>query len=180
MKPIKILIIVGTRPEAIKLAPLIKKIELDGFFRLKVCSTGQLREMVAKALKTFSIIPDYKLSLMRDSQGITDLTSKMVSAFKKVLSGESPDVVIVQGDTTTAFASALAAFYHKIPVEHVEAGLRTDDKYNPHPEEINRRLVGTSADEISRSAAEILNDKSVYMEMTSGANPYGDGSACVG
>lgn len=146
MKPKKALIIIGTRPEAIKLAPLIKKMKGDAFFMVKVCSTGQHREMLAQALKTFSIVPDYKLNVMKDSQGLADLTSKTISALKRVLSLESPDLVVVQGDTTTAFASALASFYNKIPVAHVEAGLRTDDKYNPFPEELNRRLIGAMSD----------------------------------
>jgi len=137
-KIIKVLISLGTRPEGIKLAPVISKIKSNSnFFDCRVCSTGQHKEMIGQVLDFFEIIPDYDLRLMKENQSLNSLTSKLIEKMDKVFSDYNPDVVLVQGDTSTAFFTALAAFYDKIKVGHVEAGLRTYDKHNPFPEEAN-------------------------------------------
>ena len=143
----KILTIFGTRPEAIKLAPVIKELERrNDVFMSKVCVTAQHREMLDPFLQLFEIKPDWDLNIMQPNQSLFDLTAKALVKLKEVLEEEKPDLVLVQGDTTTTFTAALAAYYLKIKVGHVEAGLRTLDKYNPFPEELNRRLVGHIAD----------------------------------
>jgi len=146
LKAKKILAVFGTRPEAIKLAPLIKKIRDCPGFRVRVCSTGQHKQMLDQVLKTFSIVPDYTLNIMRRSQGLFDITSEALLGLKKVIMKESPDILIIQGDTTTALIATLAAFYCKVKIAHIEAGLRTGDKYNPFPEEMNRRLISAISD----------------------------------
>ncbi|BCB96286.1 UDP-N-acetyl glucosamine 2-epimerase [Dissulfurispira thermophila] len=143
----KILFIFGTRPEAIKLAPLyweFKKYPND--FLVKVCVTAQHRHMLDQVLNFFGIKPDYDLDLMRENQSLFDITSYSLKGLEKVINEFSPHIVLVQGDTTTAFTGALAAFYKKIKVAHIEAGLRSGDKYSPYPEEINRILIGHIAD----------------------------------
>jgi UDP-N-acetylglucosamine 2-epimerase (non-hydrolysing) len=143
----KILTIFGTRPEAIKLAPVIKELERrNDVFVSKVCVTAQHREMLDPFLQLFGINPDWDLNIMQPNQSLFDVTAKALIKLKEVLEKEKPDLVLVQGDTTTTFTAALAAYYLKIKVGHVEAGLRTLDKYNPFPEELNRRLVGHIAD----------------------------------
>ena len=143
----KILTIFGTRPEAIKLAPVIKELERrNDVFVSKVCVTAQHREMLDPFLQLFGINPDWDLNIMQPNQSLFDVTAKALVKLKEVLEKENPDLVLVQGDTTTTFTAALAAYYLKIKVGHVEAGLRTLDKYNPFPEELNRRLVGHIAD----------------------------------
>lgn len=141
----KVLTVLGTRPEAIKLAPII--LELDSK-RVNSCvvSTGQHREMLDQVFDIFSIKPDFDLKIMTNNQTLTSITNKVLIELANLLEKERPDVVIVQGDTTSAFVAGLAAFYQKIPVAHVEAGLRTNNKYNPFPEEINRRLLSHIAD----------------------------------
>ncbi len=147
MKKINILISFGTRPEGIKLAPIIKCIENQkDKFNLKVCSTGQHKEMLNQVLSLFEIKPDIFLNLMTENQTLSLLSSKLFKKMEKVIADTNPDIVLVQGDTTTAFLTALIAFYNKIKVGHVEAGLRTYDKYNPFPEEINRQLISKVAD----------------------------------
>lgn len=143
----KILTILGTRPEAIKLAPVIKELERrsDNFVS-RVCVTAQHREMLDPFLQLFNIKPDWDLNIMKPNQSPFDVTSSVLSKLKPILEEGKPDIVLVQGDTTTAFATALAAFYLKIKIGHVEAGLRTAEKYNPFPEEINRRLISHLAD----------------------------------
>ncbi|MFO0754801.1 MAG: UDP-N-acetylglucosamine 2-epimerase (non-hydrolyzing) [Thermodesulfovibrionales bacterium] len=138
--------IFGTRPEAIKLAPVIRELRRDGTFTLKVLATAQHREMLDQVLGIFSIEPDYDLDLMTGNQGLTDLTARSIRGIGEVLERERPDMVVIQGDTTTVFAAALAAYYCKIPVCHVEAGLRTSDKYSPFPEEGNRRIATVLSD----------------------------------
>jgi UDP-N-acetylglucosamine 2-epimerase (non-hydrolysing) len=133
--------IFGTRPEAIKLAPVILAAKADPRFKCKVCVTAQHRQMLDQVLKVFKIKPDVDLNLMRPNQTLAGLTARAISAIDTYLAKEKPDIVIVQGDTTTVFCAALCAFYHKIPVGHVEAGLRTGNKYSPFPEEANRVLA---------------------------------------
>ncbi len=144
---IKVLIVFGTRPEAIKMAPVIKQFELNkDKFDTIVCVTAQHREMLDQVLNLFDIKPQYDLGLMTNNQSLHDLTSKVLLGITEVIEQEKPDLVLVQGDTTTTFVSALAAYYLKIPVAHIEAGLRTQNKYSPFPEEINRRITSHIAD----------------------------------
>jgi|UniRef100_A0A7C3WQK8 UDP-N-acetylglucosamine 2-epimerase (non-hydrolysing) len=142
----KILLIFGTRPEAIKLAPVELRLRESGRFRVKVAVTGQHRQMLDQVLALFGIAPDYDLGLMQPGQDLFDLTGRGLSGLKEVLRRERPDLVMVQGDTTSCLVGALAAYYERIPVAHVEAGLRTGKKYAPFPEELNRRLAGVLAD----------------------------------
>jgi len=142
----KVLVVFGTRPEAIKLAPLIKELSARPGFDCRVCVTGQHREMLAQVLDLFEIRPEWNLELMRPDQDLAYLTGAALSGVSDVLRAWRPDRVIVQGDTTSTFAGALAAFYHRVPVAHVEAGLRTGNLYAPWPEEANRKLVTHLAD----------------------------------
>ncbi len=142
----KVLCVFGTRPEAIKLAPVVRELSGHPDVECKICVTGQHREMLAQVLDLFDLRPDWNLDLMRPDQDLAYLTGAALSGVSEVLGAFRPDRVIVQGDTTTTFAGALAAFYHRIPVAHVEAGLRTDNIYSPWPEEVNRRLVTHIAD----------------------------------
>lgn len=142
----KLLFIFGTRPEAIKMAPLILKAMDDASFNVRVCVTGQHDEMLYQVLDFFEIKPNYDLNIMRYNQSLYDVTAKILTSLEKIIKKESPSVVLVQGDTTTAFIGALASFYRKVPVAHIEAGLRSHNKYSPFPEEINRVLVGHIAD----------------------------------
>lgn len=142
----KLLFVLGTRPEALKLAPLIALAKRDKAFKTKICLTGQHREMVDQVFDFFKLCPDYDLNLMQKGQTLGDLTQRVFLKFHGVLRREKPDLIIVQGDTTTAFTIALQAFYEKIPVAHVEAGLRSYDKYQPFPEEVNRVLISHLAD----------------------------------
>ncbi len=138
----KVLIVFGTRPEAIKMAPLIKEFEKNSdTFEMKVCVTAQHREMLDQVLDLFEIVPHYDLDIMRAGQDLYDITSKVLLGMRDILTTFSPDIVLVHGDTTTTIATALASFYQKIPVGHVEAGLRTGDIYSPWPEEANRLLT---------------------------------------
>ena len=142
----RVLLIFGTRPEAIKLAPVVRRLrQWPERFETRVAATAQHREMLDQVLDAFSIQPDYDLDLMRPGQSVFESTSRILSALEGVLKQERPECVLVQGDTTTAFAGALAAFYLNIPVGHVEAGLRTGDSRQPFPEEMNRVLVGRLA-----------------------------------
>lgn len=137
-----ILLVFGTRPEAIKMCPLVKQLQSRKSFRTIVAVTGQHRAMLDQVLETFGIVPDYDLSIMKDKQTLYDITTAVLNGMKKVLETVCPDVVLVHGDTSTTFAAALAAFYRQIPVGHVEAGLRTYNIYSPYPEEFNREAVG--------------------------------------
>lgn len=143
----KVLIVFGTRPEAIKLAPIINRLKA-GSSKLKpvVCVTAQHREMLDQALKLFKIDPDYDLDLMKKDQTLFDITAEGLKRIRSVLEKEKPNLILVQGDTTTTFIASLAAYYLKIRLAHLEAGLRTADKYNPFPEELNRRLTDCLAD----------------------------------
>ena len=142
----KILLVFGTRPEAIKMAPLVKAFQADTeHFRTIVCVTAQHRQMLDQVLNLFEIVPDYDLNIMKAGQDLYDITSRVLTGMRDVLEEVKPDVVLVHGDTTTSTAAALAAFYKQIPVGHVEAGLRTNNIYSPWPEEMNRQLTGRIA-----------------------------------
>ena len=138
----KVMVVFGTRPEAIKMCPLVKELKKRSGLETIVCVTGQHREMLRQVLDAFNVEPDYDLAIMQSGQTLYDITCRVISGMKDILEEAKPDVVLVHGDTTTTFASALACFYMQIPVGHVEAGLRTYDIYSPFPEEFNRQAVG--------------------------------------
>lgn len=141
----KIMLVFGTRPEAIKMCPLVNELKSRKDVKTIVCVTGQHRQMLDQVLETFNVVPDYDLSIMLPKQTLFDITTNILNRIKIVLEDEKPDVVLVHGDTSTSFVSALACFYLQIPVGHVEAGLRTYDIYSPFPEEFNRQAVGIIA-----------------------------------
>jgi UDP-N-acetylglucosamine 2-epimerase (non-hydrolysing) len=141
----KILLVFGTRPEAIKMVPIIKALKRDKNFDAKVCVTAQHREMLDQVLEIFDIVPDYDLNIMNPMQDLFDVTSNVILGMRTVLNDFKPSIVLVHGDTTTTSASALAAFYHKIKVGHIEAGLRTNNIYSPWPEEANRQITSVIA-----------------------------------
>lgn len=143
---IKILSIFGTRPEAVKMAPLVKELQRKDEIESIVCVTAQHREMLDQVLEVFNIKPDYDLNIMKERQSLSGITSRVLQGLEEVLLNVKPDMILVHGDTTTTFAGSLAAYYNKIQIGHVEAGLRTFDKYFPFPEEINRKLTGVMAD----------------------------------
>lgn len=138
----KVMFVFGTRPEAIKMCPVIKEMKKHkDFFNVKVCVTGQHKEMLQQVLDIFDVVPDYNLGIMKDKQSLFDITTNILSKINIVLDKEKPDIVLVHGDTSSTFVSALACFYFQIPVGHIEAGLRTYDIYSPYPEEFNREAV---------------------------------------
>lgn len=141
----KIMLVFGTRPEAIKMCPLVNELKKREKVQTIVCVTGQHRQMLDQVLEAFSVVPDYDLSIMKDKQTLFDVTVNILERIKAVLEAERPDVVLVHGDTSTTFVTALACFYMQIPVGHVEAGLRTYDIYSPYPEEFNRQAVSIIA-----------------------------------
>ena len=141
----KVMLVFGTRPEAIKMCPLVNELKKRNEIQTVVCVTGQHRQMLDQVLKAFSVTPDYDLSIMKEKQTLFDVTTNILERIKSVLEGEKPDVVLVHGDTSTTFVTALACFYLQIPVGHVEAGLRTYDIYSPYPEEFNRQAVSIIA-----------------------------------
>ncbi|MGN1014513.1 MAG: non-hydrolyzing UDP-N-acetylglucosamine 2-epimerase [Butyricicoccus sp.] len=145
MKQIKVMTVFGTRPEAIKMAPLVHALEQAEGIESIVCVTAQHREMLDQVMEIFHLKADYDLNIMQPRQTLASITTRSLNGLDEVLEQAKPDLVLVHGDTSTTFAGALAAFYHKIPVGHVEAGLRTFDKYSPFPEEINRKLTGQIA-----------------------------------
>lgn len=145
MKKIHVLSVFGTRPEAIKMAPLVLELQKCPEIESRVCITAQHREMLDSVMNCFGLHADYDLNIMHQGQTLTDITARVLNGLGEILTRDNPDLVLVHGDTTTAFASALTAFYAKIPVGHVEAGLRTFDKYSPYPEEMNRQLIGRIA-----------------------------------
>jgi UDP-N-acetylglucosamine 2-epimerase (non-hydrolysing) len=137
----KVMLIFGTRPEAIKMCPLVKEFQKDTInFKTVVCVTAQHREMLDQVLHVFDVKPEYDLNIMKQGQDLYDITSRVLLGLRDVLKKELPDIVLVHGDTTTSSAAALAAFYQQIPVGHVEAGLRTHNIYSPWPEEMNRQI----------------------------------------
>ena len=141
----KIMLVFGTRPEAIKMCPLVNELKARPEVQTVVCVTGQHRQMLDAVLQAFSVTPDYDLSIMKDKQTLFDITVNILARIREVLEAEKPDVVLVHGDTSTTFVTALACFYLQIPVGHVEAGLRTYNIYSPYPEEFNRQAVGILA-----------------------------------
>ena len=142
----KVMVVFGTRPEAIKMAPLVKQLEKVKDFETVVCITAQHREMLDQVLDVFDINPKYDLDIMKQNQSLSYITSSILNKIDSILRQEQPDVVLVHGDTTTTFVTSLAAFYNRIKVGHVEAGLRTYKKFSPYPEEVNRQMVGIVAD----------------------------------
>ena len=146
MEKIKVISIFGTRPEAIKMAPLVKELEKRSEIHSIVCVTAQHREMLDQVLDTFKIKPDYDLNIMKQGQTLADVTTRALIGLEEVIKKEKPDIVLVHGDTTTTFAGALAALYNQVSIGHVEAGLRTYDKYSPFPEEMNRQMVDCMTD----------------------------------
>jgi UDP-N-acetylglucosamine 2-epimerase (non-hydrolysing) len=146
-KRLKVMTVFGTRPEAIKMAPLVKELEKNqDQIESIVTVTAQHRQMLDQVLNIFEIVPDYDLNIMKDRQSLIDVTTRSLEGLNKVFQEVKPDIVLVHGDTTTTFVASLAAFYHSIPIGHVEAGLRTRNKYSPYPEEMNRQLTGVLAD----------------------------------
>ena len=145
MEKIKVLSVFGTRPEAIKMCPLVKKLEKHDRFESIVCVTGQHREMLDSVLEIFDVKPNYDLNIMTHGQTIVSISNKVLSGVESVIKECNPDIVLVHGDTTTTLNGALAAFYNKVPIGHVEAGLRSRDIYSPFPEEVNRKLTGDIA-----------------------------------
>lgn len=140
------MVVFGTRPEAIKMAPVIRALRKEGSILCQVTVTAQHREMLDQVLELFNIVPDFDLNLMKQGQTLTDITTRALCELREVFQRERPELVLVHGDTTTTFVAALAAFYEQIPVGHVEAGLRTGNKYSPYPEEMNRKLTSVLTD----------------------------------
>ena len=168
---IKVMSIFGTRPEAIKMAPLVKELERRKEIESIVCVTAQHREMLDQVLNTFDIKPDYDLNIMQQGQSLADVTTRALVGLEEVIKEVKPDIVLVHGDTTTTFAGALAAFYNQVAIGHVEAGLRTYDKYSPYPEEMNRQMVDRLSDmyyaptEISKNnlLKENIDESKIYI-----------------
>ncbi|MDD6484395.1 MAG: UDP-N-acetylglucosamine 2-epimerase (non-hydrolyzing) [Clostridiales bacterium] len=146
MKKIKVMTVFGTRPEAIKMAPLALELKKYDNIDVKVCVSAQHRQMLDQVLEIFGIVPDYDLDIMKTRQSLVGITTRVLEGLDEVIKKENPDIVLVHGDTSTSFVAALAAFYNQVRVGHVEAGLRTYDKYSPFPEEMNRQLTGRIAD----------------------------------
>lgn len=165
MKMKNFLFIYGTRPEAIKMAPLIREFKNSSNYEIKVCVTAQHREMMDQVNEFFNIVPDYDLNLMKQGQDLFDITTLILSSIKCVLNEFKPDLIFVQGDTSTALAGALASYYNKIKLSHIEAGLRSDNIYSPFPEEMNRRLTSVLATyhfAPTQKAKENLNKENIY------------------
>ena len=168
---IKVMSIFGTRPEAIKMAPLVKELEKREEIESIVCVTAQHREMLDQVLETFKITPDYDLNMMKQGQTLIDITTGALTGVDAVIKQAKPDIVLVHGDTSTTFAGGLAAFYNQVAIGHVEAGLRTYNKYSPYPEEMNRQMVDCMTDmffaptELSRSnlLKENIDDSKIYV-----------------
>ena len=165
----KVMLVFGTRPEAIKMCPLVNELKTRENLQTVVCVTGQHRQMLDQVLETFQVIPDYDLSIMKERQTLFDVTTNILNRFKEVLEIEKPDVVLVHGDTSTTFVTALTCFYLQIPVGHVEAGLRTYNIYSPYPEEFNRQAVSIIASynfaptELSRQNLIQEGKKGIYL-----------------
>ena len=165
----KVMTIIGTRPEAIKMCPLVVEMKKREELQVVVCVTAQHRQMLDQVLQTFGVVPDYDLNIMKDRQTLFDITTNILNGIKEVLEKEKPDVVLVHGDTSTTFVTALACFYLQIPVGHVEAGLRTYNIYSPYPEEFNRELYQSFLSTISlrlRSQSQIFSAKDVILQIS--------------
>lgn len=168
---IKVMTVFGTRPEAIKMAPLVKELRKRENISCIVCVTAQHREMLDQVLEVFDIVPDYDLNIMKQGQTLADITTRALVGLEEVIKKEKPDIVLVHGDTTTTFAGALAAYYNQVDIGHVEAGLRTWDKYSPYPEEMNRQMVDRVTDmyfaptEISKNnlLKENIDESKIYV-----------------
>jgi UDP-N-acetylglucosamine 2-epimerase (non-hydrolysing) len=173
----KILIVFGTRPEAIKMAPLVKLLENDSRFILKVCVTGQHREMLDQVLEIFKVKPDFDLNIMSHEQSLSDISSKILLEMQKIYDKFLPDIVLVHGDTATTFATSLSAYYRKIKIGHVEAGLRTHDIYSPWPEEANRKLTGALAN--IHFTPTINSKNNLLKENVNAANIYVTGNTVI-
>lgn len=167
----KVMLVFGTRPEAIKMCPLVNELKLRAELNVKVCVTGQHKEMLQQVLDVFKVEPDYNLAIMKDKQSLFDVTANILKDIREILEIENPDIVLVHGDTSTTFATALACFYKQISVGHVEAGLRTYDIYSPYPEEFNRQAVSIISDynfaPTERAKKNLLkeghNEKNIYV-----------------
>jgi len=174
---IKVMSVFGTRPEAIKMAPVVKELEARAEVKSVVCVTAQHREMLDQVLDVFKIKPDYDLNIMQPNQTLPVITSKVIEGIEKVVIAEKPDIVLVHGDTTTSMAGALAAFYQKTDVGHVEAGLRTYDKYSPFPEEVNRQLIDCIADMLF--APTQLSKKNLEKSLNKGQEIFVTGNTAI-
>lgn len=177
MEKIKVMTIFGTRPEAIKMAPLVKELKEREEIDCTVCVTAQHRQMLDQVLDAFNIVPEYDLNIMSEGQTLSDITSRVLKGLEKVIKEVKPDIILVHGDTTTTFAGALAAFYNQVDIGHVEAGLRTWNKYSPYPEEINRQMVGVMAD--MHFAPTENSKKSLLNESKSLENIYVTGNTAI-
>lgn len=173
----KILIVFGTRPEAIKMAPLVKSLKNDSRFTVKVCVTGQHREMLDQVLDIFKVKPDFDLNIMSHEQSLSDISSKILLDMQKIYDEFFPDIVLVHGDTATTFATSLSAYYRKIKIGHVEAGLRTNDIYSPWPEEANRKLTGALAN--IHFTPTINSKNNLLKENVNAANIYVTGNTVI-
>jgi UDP-N-acetylglucosamine 2-epimerase (non-hydrolysing) len=174
---IKVLSVFGTRPEAIKMAPLVKELEKNENIRSGVAVTAQHREMLDQVLELFDIVPDYDLDIMKQGQTLFDITCRALAGLKEVFETEKPNLILVHGDTTTTFVAALAAYYLQIPVGHVEAGLRTGEKFSPFPEEMNRHLTGTLSD--LHFAPTPLSQENLHKEGVPPENIYVTGNTVI-
>lgn len=177
MRKIKVMTVFGTRPEAIKMCPLVKKLEKDERFKSIVCVTAQHRSMLDSVLDTFEVIPDYDLNIMSQNQTIIDISNKILSGVDLVVKKEKPDIVLVHGDTSTTLNGALAAFYNKIPIGHVEAGLRSNNIYSPFPEEVNRRLTSEIA--TLHFAPTMVNKENLIREGINAENIFVTGNTVI-
>jgi len=171
MKKIKVLTVFGTRPEAVKMAPIIKQLDKHEEIEHKICVTAQHRQMLDQVLDIFKVTPDYDMNIFKPGQTLSEITAKSLKGIEKIIKEFQPDILLVQGDTSTVFAGALAGFYHKVKIGHIEAGLRSHDMYSPYPEEANRKLTGVLTDfhfaptETSRQnlLKEGYEDKKIYV-----------------
>ena len=177
MDKIKVMTIFGTRPEAIKMAPLVKELKSREEIKCIVCVTAQHRQMLDQVLNVFEIKPDYDLDIMQAGQTLSDITSRALKGLEEVINKEKPNIVLVHGDTTTTFAGALAAYYTQTDIGHVEAGLRTWNKYSPYPEEMNRQMVGVMAD--MHFAPTENSKKSLLSEGKKAENIYVTGNTAI-
>lgn len=177
MNKLRVMTVFGTRPEAIKMAPLAIELEKNPNIESIVCVTAQHREMLDQVLELFKIKPDYDLDIMKERQSLLGITTRVLEGLDGVMKEAKPDIVLVHGDTTTSFVGALAAFYNQIPVGHVEAGLRTYDKYSPFPEEMNRNLTGRIAD--MHFSPTVQNRENLIKENISADNIYITGNTVI-